>query len=67
MKSLFQVWIIILLIGVALLVPLGWGWNIYKLTECDFKEPFKAEVIRGVGIFVFPVGVVTGYLDIEDK
>lgn len=53
--------VLVYLIGV-----IGWGLNIYKLTQCDFKPSYKAEVIRGIAIFVAPVGAVVGYIDIED-
>lgn len=36
--------------------------NIYKLTQCDFEAPYKAEVIRVVGI-IPPVGAIFGYMD----
>lgn len=45
----------------------GIGLNIYKLTQCDFKAPYKAEILRGAGAFpVIPLGMVIGYLHIED-
>lgn len=44
----------------------GWGINIYKLTKCDFQAPYKAEIIRGVGL-IPPVGGIIGWLKIEDK
>lgn len=45
----------------------GFILNVVKLTRCDFEPSYKAEVIRAVGVFVPPVGVVVGYCDIEDK
>ncbi len=39
--------------------------NIVKLTKLDFKEPYKAEVIRGIGL-IPPVGVVIGFIKIND-
>jgi hypothetical protein len=56
----------ILVIGIWLTCIIGWGMNIYKLTQCDFDTPLKAEVIRAVGIPVFPIGVIVGYMDIDD-
>jgi hypothetical protein len=44
----------------------GWCLNVYKLTQCDFEAPYKAEVIRGIGVPFGPVGIFAGYLDIED-
>jgi hypothetical protein len=37
-----------------------------SLCKCDFEAPVKAEVIRSVGVIIPVVGVVTGYIDIED-
>lgn len=46
----------------------GWCMNLIKLTELDFKEPYKAEILRGVGVFPLSfMGVITGYMTIEDK
>lgn len=44
----------------------GWGINIVKLTRCDFQPPYKAEIIRSVGLVPI-VGAVVGWIDIEDK
>jgi len=40
-----------LLIVVAIFVlVISWGANLYKLTQCDFKAPYKAEVLHTIGI-----------------
>ncbi len=44
----------------------GYISNIVKLTKCDFKAPYKAEVLRGVGIFIAPMGIIEGYCQIKD-
>lgn len=49
-----------------LLIIVGWFMNIYKLTKYDFDTPLKAEATRIVGIVVFPLGAVIGYMEIED-
>ena len=56
--------VVILLI--SLLLTIGWVINIVKFAQCDFDKPYKAEVIRGVGIVMVPVGGVVGYLSIDD-
>ena len=44
----------------------GWGMNVYKLTQLDFASPYKAEVIRSVGLF--PVfGAIIGYMTIGEE
>lgn len=52
--------------AIPTLLILGWVMNLVALCKCDFKEPFKAEIIRGVGTVVVPVGVIAGYVPIED-
>ena len=55
--------------GVAVLVAIviftGWVMNIVKLSNCDFKAPYKAEVIHGVGVIPV-VGMITGWMDLGD-
>ncbi len=50
----------------CLLAIFGYLNNIAKLCKCDFEAPLKAEFIRGTGIFIFPVGIITGFMDIDD-
>ena len=54
------------IIAIYLIAVWGYIANIYKLTDCDFDKPYKAEVIRVVGIVVPPVGCVTGFIDIDE-
>ena len=63
MKNLFTG-----LIPLAIYVLCLYGWiaNIYKLTKCDFDTPLKTEVFRSIGILIFPVGIVMGYVEMED-
>jgi hypothetical protein len=55
-----------LTVAIWILCLYGWFANIYKLTQCDFDIPLKAEVVRTVGVVVFPAGIVMGYMDIKD-
>ena len=59
---------IVLLAYMAAFVVAGVGYldNIFQLTECDFEPPYKCEVIRSVGVFVPPVGIIVGYVSIDD-
>lgn len=43
----------------------GWGMNVYKLVNLDFQPPYKAEVIRSLGV-IPPIGAFVGYFSIED-
>lgn len=58
MSKLFIVVILTFVLGTA-----GWLSSIYKLSECDFEAPYKAEVVYGIGIAVPPLGAVIGYMD----
>lgn len=60
MKNLLAV---IAVIALLILPAVGWVKNIYKLTECDFEKPYKAEVIHTVGLIPI-VGAVTGWIDV---
>jgi len=53
---------------IILFVMSGYGYinNIFELFDCDFESPYKCEVIRGIGIFVPPVGIISGYVSIKD-
>lgn len=48
------------------LIPLGWLMNVYALTQTDFASPYKEEVLRTVGVVIPPVGVVMGYIPMDD-
>ncbi len=61
MKTTIITWIIIIL-----LIGTGWIKDIIKLTDCDFKAPYKCEIIYGVGIVPI-IGSVTGWIDIDSK
>jgi hypothetical protein len=45
----------------------GWVRNIYKLVQCDFDVPLKTETIRLIGIPLFPMGAMIGYMDIGEE
>ena len=45
----------------------GWVLNIYKLVQLDFNPPYKAEVIRIIGVPIDVVGVVVGYFNFDEE
>ena len=57
--------IYICFIFLFLLALVGYGLNIYKLTQLDFEKPYKSEVLRSIGILP-PIGAVIGWIDIDD-
>lgn len=46
-------------------IATGWGLNMYKFVKCDFEAPYKAEILRGIGI-IPPIGAIMGWIHIED-
>ena len=48
-------------------VFIGYWANVVFLLRCDFKPSYREEGLRTVGVFVPPVGVVMGYLSLEEK
>lgn len=52
--------------GVVLAGVLGYALNVVALFQCDFQGPYRAEVLRGVGAAIPPVGAIIGYLEIND-
>lgn len=66
-KNDFSVGIVCFIVIVMVIVGfVGWSMNIYKFSQLDFKSPYAAESIRGIGIFVPFVGAVEGYINIQD-
>lgn len=59
--------IIIVMILISLLLAIGWIINIVKFCMLDFDEPYKAEILRGVGIPFAPLGGVIGWINIDDR
>ena len=57
----------ILSISIVLAGIFGWCLNIYKLCYLDFNAPYKAEVVRVIGVFTGPVGSVIGYLNFDEE
>ena len=57
---------VILYASLILAGAFGWGMNIYKMTQLDFASPYKAEVIRGVGLFPAFGGVI-GYMTVGEE
>lgn len=53
---IFQVLLLIVVLG-------GWSVNLYKLTQCDWESPYKAEVLRTAGL-VPPIGAVVAWIDL---
>jgi len=57
----------ITVLAVISLAIVGFFMNIYKLTQCDFEAPYRAEAVRIIGIPVPIVGMIAGYCDLDDS
>lgn len=57
-------WVFVMII--ILFGTIGWVMNIVKLSQLNFNAPYKAEVIRVVGVFT-PIGGLTGWMEIKDN
>lgn len=64
-KEKFGIGLTIIIFVLLLLGGIGWIKNIVKLVHLDFDAPYKAEVIRIVGV-VPAVGAITGWITIND-
>ena len=53
------------LVAIFIIAGLGWCLNFVKFVKLDFRAPYKAEIIRGIGVFS-PIGSIIGYIHIND-
>lgn len=53
---------IIVLIAVLLVPFISWIANIVKLTGCQFDSLTAEIVLRVIGIFMVPIGIVLGFI-----
>lgn len=63
MRTVFLVFVFWVL--VALFGTIGWINNLVLFVESDFKEPYKREIVRGIGVFT-GLGSIIGYINIKD-
>ena len=64
--SLLELIIVSIIVCIVLPAATGWGMNIHKLTQCDFKHPYKTEVVRVIGI-IPPVGAIVGWMGVGEE
>ena len=62
-REKFGVGFIIGLILLMMVGIVGWVMNLYKLIHCDFEQPYKAEIVRTIGLIPV-VGAFTGYMNL---
>lgn len=62
----FSMWTVAVVLIVALVGLVGYVRNVVKIFGLDFQPPYKAEIIRGIGLFPL-AGAVVGWMKIEDR
>ena len=55
-ELLMLLWIPLIIAG-----GIGWVWNIIKVVGMSLDPITGLLIVRAIGIFVFPVGMVVGY------
>ncbi len=55
-------WCIFLAIVLWVYSIICWVVNVYKFFVCDFADPWKEEIIRGIGILFPPITWVTAWI-----
>lgn len=66
MKALFGFIMFVVVFSVIVACAGGWFTNVLRFAKADFEEPYKNEIIRGIGIPFVPMGIVLGYCHIDD-
>lgn len=66
-KAIFGLIIGLVVISFVLAFPVGYIMNVVKFAQLDFKQPIKAEIVRGIGIVSGPIGSIMGFVKIEDN
>lgn len=66
MDEFFEIagaWTALILAGFCMF---GYVANIYYFMAADFEAPYKEEVIRGASIPFVPLGIIAGYIDLNE-
>jgi len=50
---------------VALSILVTWSLNVYRFCVCDFKAPYKGEIIHGAGI-ITPTFIGTAWVNWDE-
>ncbi len=56
---------ILIMIGYLLIAAytvIAWIVNLVMFIQCDFTEPFKEEIVRGIGIIFPPVSWIVVWI-----
>ena len=59
MKSLLLIYVVVILLTCG-----SWCVNLYRLVNCDFKDPYRGEILYSLGV-VAPTFYVTAWMDLD--
>lgn len=63
--TLLEFLVVVLIIFLPLTAM--WGTNVVKLCNLDFEAPYKAEVLRIIGIPAAPIGMILAWVTFEEE
>lgn len=43
-------------------ILITWVINLIQFLNCDFEEPWREEIIKGVGVVLFPLNGITVWM-----
>lgn len=67
MGNILKLLISLVPVVLMLSILIGWFMNVFAVFKLDFQEPYKAEVVRVLGIVIPPVGGMAGYVTFEEE
>jgi prepilin-type N-terminal cleavage/methylation domain-containing protein len=60
--TLSELLAVLFMLAIGIGGGIGWIWNIVKLIGMGLDPITGLLIVRAVGIFVFPIGMVVGYI-----
>lgn len=65
MKKILSAGIPIFMTACYIIGVVGWIFNLVLFLNLNFSAPYRAEVLRGIGVAT-PLGAVIGFININD-
>lgn len=65
-KDAAAVLITIPVIAVILFCICAWPYNLYKLTQCDFENDLKCEILHSIGVVMPPAALITVWFETDE-
>jgi hypothetical protein len=58
---------VIAVMSIIISVPVAWCFNVAKLIDCDFKTPYRCEVMHSIGTALPPLSVITVWFATDEE